>query len=234
MTIMLLVCPSCRTRYVVPDTAIGAGGRQVRCANCKHSWFQDGPEFDPAESLPTAAAPPRSATVERGASEPGPPPGYEAAGSRPQSSFDHAPPFRARRNPARYLTIAAALFALIVVGLGAAVWHFGLLSSGISFASSEPDLRIILDENQDRQTLRDGTEYFAASGAIVNSSPEEQVVPPLLVVLRDAGGRVVYQWKMVLPVKSLAPGGRIEFNEAKLDVPRAASQLEVGWAGQGG
>ncbi|MEQ1549891.1 MJ0042-type zinc finger domain-containing protein, partial [Sphingorhabdus sp.] len=39
---MLLVCPECRTRYVVPDSAIGANGRQVRCANCRHSWFQDG------------------------------------------------------------------------------------------------------------------------------------------------------------------------------------------------
>ena len=35
---MLLVCPSCNSRYVVPDAAIGADGRQVRCANCKHSW----------------------------------------------------------------------------------------------------------------------------------------------------------------------------------------------------
>lgn len=38
---MILNCPNCATRYVIPDTAIGAEGRQVRCANCKHSWFQE-------------------------------------------------------------------------------------------------------------------------------------------------------------------------------------------------
>ena len=38
---MILTCPSCGTQYVVKDGAIPAGGRQVRCAACKHSWHQD-------------------------------------------------------------------------------------------------------------------------------------------------------------------------------------------------
>jgi len=38
---MILTCPSCGTQYVVKDGAIPDGGRQVRCAACKHSWHQD-------------------------------------------------------------------------------------------------------------------------------------------------------------------------------------------------
>lgn len=37
---MILTCPECSTKYVVKDGAIPDGGRQVRCASCKHSWHQ--------------------------------------------------------------------------------------------------------------------------------------------------------------------------------------------------
>lgn len=55
---MLIACPACSTRYVVPDKAIGVEGRSVRCAKCRHNWFQEGPATDLAETgaseVPTA------------------------------------------------------------------------------------------------------------------------------------------------------------------------------------
>jgi predicted Zn finger-like uncharacterized protein len=45
---MILTCPACDTKYVVKDGAIPPGGRQVRCASCKHSWHQD-PELSTGE-----------------------------------------------------------------------------------------------------------------------------------------------------------------------------------------
>lgn len=56
---MILTCPACGTRYTVKDGAVPPGGRQVRCANCKHSWHQD-PETDSGDEgaiAPAAAEP---------------------------------------------------------------------------------------------------------------------------------------------------------------------------------
>ncbi len=83
---MIIACPACTTRYAVPDTAIGVEGRTVRCAKCRHSWFQDGPVLVPPPAPPAsvpepvAAAPtpapepePAPAAVEAGLAEPEPP-----------------------------------------------------------------------------------------------------------------------------------------------------------------
>ena len=84
---MILTCPECGTQYVVKDGAIPPGGRQVRCASCKHSWHQD-PEAtaelvldEAAEAAPEAdaqfsqAAPPER-VADEAEPEPVDPTGY--------------------------------------------------------------------------------------------------------------------------------------------------------------
>ena len=85
---MILVCPSCQTRYLVADTAIGPAGRQVRCAACKHSWFE--------------SAPPEEATSDLVSSDSGvgEPPSWLA--SAPTHAIDMTTAATPRRNPAKY------------------------------------------------------------------------------------------------------------------------------------
>ena len=58
---MIIACPECDTRYAVPDEAIGLEGRTVRCAKCKHNWFQDGPEAKVVAPEPAPAPEPEPA-----------------------------------------------------------------------------------------------------------------------------------------------------------------------------
>lgn len=66
---MILLCPQCATRYVVPDSAIGPTGRQVRCAACRSSWFQEGVDMrrpEPAlATAETATAAPQAPTAKQ-------------------------------------------------------------------------------------------------------------------------------------------------------------------------
>ena len=82
---MIIACPACTTRYVVPDSAIGPEGRTVRCAKCRHSWFQDPPELELSE----ATTPVQEADVPRA------PPAQPSPASAPLSEFEE-PPARPR------------------------------------------------------------------------------------------------------------------------------------------
>ncbi len=41
---LMIVCPSCATSYMVEPGSLGAAGRMVRCARCKTAWFAGGPK----------------------------------------------------------------------------------------------------------------------------------------------------------------------------------------------
>lgn len=71
--VMIIACPACATRYAVPDSAIGVEGRTVRCAKCRHSWFQEGPRIEVPVPAPAPAPPPPPPAVQT-APEPEPRP----------------------------------------------------------------------------------------------------------------------------------------------------------------
>ncbi|WP_374528884.1 MJ0042-type zinc finger domain-containing protein [Novosphingobium sp.] len=306
--VMIIACPACATRYVVPDSAVGVDGRTVRCAKCRHSWFQEGPQpAPPPQPAPVPAANPEPAPARRDeppaaapapaappppAAEPVPPPvehepepeataaveptrasPAEAALPEPDaaappfyddlappplsfredeatppppvyadpdlddslpSSFAHEPPFRPRRNPARMWTIAAVIFAVVALGaVGATAWY-GLPDwmpfAQQPFAEEQPGLKLEFpDKQQDRHELADHTWFFNANGTITNISAEPRSVPTILILLRDARGRVVYTAEVQSPKRVLAPGETVSVNEALTDVPKAGIKAQFGW-----
>ncbi|MGB8624014.1 MAG: zinc-ribbon domain-containing protein [Paracoccaceae bacterium] len=60
---MRLICPNCDAQYEVDDAVIPAGGRDVQCSNCGHTWFQNAareaerPAESETETEPETAAP---------------------------------------------------------------------------------------------------------------------------------------------------------------------------------
>ena len=132
---MILDCPACGARYRLPDDAIPAAGKTVRCARCKHSWVELGEPFEdgPAETRPSYAAAldamfaePSNAspTVTAGSAEPSntrdviSPVSQPPVGVVDAAVYDPEPELPAPRR-GRWLWLAPLLL-LIALALGAA------------------------------------------------------------------------------------------------------------------
>ena len=81
---MIITCPACASRFRIPDGALGAEGRKLRCGSCRHVWFQPADAVEPAsapepepvavpvEAAPPVAEPTPAAPVQTTATEPEP------------------------------------------------------------------------------------------------------------------------------------------------------------------
>jgi predicted Zn finger-like uncharacterized protein len=254
---MILECTECETRYVIPDGAIGPEGRTVRCANCKHSWFQepepaleldqpieeeveDDGEPDAPQAIPLKPRTPEAleapallrrdpAPIAQGPATAAPEP---TRGYVDYDAFAHQPPFRARRNPARRWTIAAVIAGVAMLGATAAIITNGAprTAAALFHSTTETPLRIV-NKPIDRHDYN-GNEVFAVSGTVLNPSDTRQRVPDIRADLLDSQRRVVFSWVIRPEATALPPKGRVEFNSAKLDVPVNAKFLSLSFSGE--
>ncbi len=117
---MRIACPSCSAEYEVPDAALAAGPRTLKCARCGHQFQAALPEAPPmaapvADPAPEADSAPATGPVTAPADRPPP-----SRGPRQSNPID--PPLPrlsdAPASPPDRLALAGWVMTTVVLALG--------------------------------------------------------------------------------------------------------------------
>jgi predicted Zn finger-like uncharacterized protein len=226
---MILACPTCRTRYVVDDAAVGVpSGRTVRCANCGHSWHHMAPPPAPPVRL-------RERREEFEAQRPAVP---AASAPRPAITAP-APPRQRRRSGLGWVVLilllgGAAVGAILgrdkIVALWpqtARVYEQAARLYEMTGLKTEPLGAGLGIANV---TSTRNTDGLIVEGDITNKVGEPRGVPHLRVALRD-GNQHELVFKIVDPPRErLLPGETSHFVVGFLPAPDAAAGVVVTFA----
>jgi predicted Zn finger-like uncharacterized protein len=232
---MILVCPSCDTRYFADDSSIGKEGRRVRCATCGHAWHAKLQEEGDVAVAPedTGLTREQVERLRRTAQE------NSKARAGPHAEFRAREHAKRKKTRNRVVTIAWATSGVLFVALlGLAVLFRNEVAEAFPRAASIYRL-VGLDVNRFGLTLEnveakrsfDGTTpVLTVTGAAVNLSEESRTAPELRVTLKDEAGNEVQTWTDKLAVPTLGPGERSQFTSRFEAPPVETYRLTVTFA----
>lgn len=174
---MKLTCPDCDTSYAVPDGAIGAEGRKVRCKSCSYVWFQEG-EPDPFHE---------SFDIFSDAVE-----------------MDINAPLPKLSQPAGYKSWVIASLAMLILAFGALFFQaraalYPLAPALYEAAGYYPNNGVVLANVSLEQLDSRRKKRYKVNCLLLNTSDTPQIQPPLAMRILSAGGKVLAEDNAYLP-----------------------------------
>jgi predicted Zn finger-like uncharacterized protein len=244
---MLIVCPSCSSRYELDAAKLGPTGRKVRCASCQTLWHV-GPAQEDFPEPPSAAETQAllNEELERASEIDAQ---ISAVASEHTDTVEALPlqprkPGKGKRSPAGAKTGQprlrhAAAFAALGLGgaalLGLLVWQRNLAVRGA------PQLAIVFEKlglpinirglslsAVESGLVEDGQNRFlVVEGDVTNISKGRAPMPPIEVAVKDAAGQTLYTWTTEPPRPNLEPAELVRFRARLAAPPEAGKSVLV-------
>lgn len=193
---MIVTCPSCDAQYLLPDEAVGANGRRVKCTTCAYTWLQR-PEEDEGEGM-----------IDISFEDAPDAPSQSAIGPRHSMT-----PIKRESKAMKPLVAGfglAVILVVLTVGYGAvirsgliATWPASaLLFESIGVPVHAPGAFVEITDVQSEIISEDGNIALKINGIMKNTTKRDQHLPVLQVRMRNKEG-VEKDWHIDLYGKTI-------------------------------
>ena len=208
---MIITCPSCTARFAVKSEAIGYTGRKVRCAKCKHDWFQDPTEESLAEIAATLPQEPASDTaIPDGSNLPIPTPAVAKSALPLKLGFAFA-------CVVFIVTLSIVSSSKVLPHMG---WYYSMFGIHDDAGVSLYNVSAAKVDNGEKKEL-------LVKGRIVNESKTEKSIPSVRITLLGEGNKKLRTVMRDSHEKALAPGEGIDFETRISSLPDALASVAM-------
>ena len=235
---MIITCPRCATRYLLEQGVVQPPGRQVRCARCTHSWFQEALPDLPKPILMEEPEIPAGPVTDKSRMLPPPPGSISQPIPRVQAPPMMEPPPTVRDDAQRASSRrwAAILLLAALVSGGSFVVAFMRTEVATIFppaASLYAALGMPVNTRgfdikaQTTQEMANGVPVIAIKGEYINVTDRELPVPKLTLRVLDANKKVLYSWTVPPDKARLAGHEHLPFSAQLQSPPADTSDIEI-------
>jgi predicted Zn finger-like uncharacterized protein len=219
---MILTCPQCTTRYLLPADTLAPEGRRVKCMNCNEVWFQLPDEEElyanqrhPLEDIPDSVKP-----IPEGSNLPALPGDDEEESVRPKRGQG-------------YLAAAGVFVCILGVLLMfnkmvVKVWPAStVFYEALGYDIALPGEGLAIDQVKAAGVPGESGETLRVSGNIINLTKDLRDVTKLEAALHSQAGEILETWMIDMPDGALAGESTLPFSSTHQTDHKDAAQINV-------
>ncbi len=225
---MILTCPQCATRYLLPAHTLAPEGRRVKCSGCQEIWFQlpDTGELQESGERPYDDIP---------------------AGVRPLPDGSNLPIITDEQQPApdprgrmKGYAAAAAVFLLVFGvliffkdGIAGTIPVSRSFYAMLGYEVAVPGQGLTFDSLLAESAPDAAGEKISITGKIVNKTERGADVPMIEAQMQDETGKILERWIIRPPAPTVNAQGDLPFStDYLISTPGAAHSINLHFIAQ--